>query len=246
MTVCSAGYWSGTMSIGVVQSGPPGSYKNVQDGDKLLRSPELVKIFRDEYDKRGVHYFGECMVGPDGQALVLKKPIKSLAELKGLKIRASGEQQNAVAALGGNPVNLPKSEVYSALATGVIDGTLQGLDGAVDGKHYEIAKYVVHPVALGSGTCTVLMNKTLWDSFDKDLQDKITAAYEEWHEWEVANVQELFSAEKTLRENGMNFINLPDSELPVYYKALDSVWDKIAARDEIAARCIQIYRDYYK
>jgi TRAP-type C4-dicarboxylate transport system substrate-binding protein len=246
MTVASPGYWSGTMSIGIVQSGPPGSYKNVQDGDKLLRSPELVKIFRDEYDKRGVHYFGECMVGPDGQALVLKKPIRSLADLKGLKLRASGEQQHAVAALGGNPVNLPKSEVYSALATGVIDGTLQGLDGAVDGKHYEIAKYVVHPVALGAGTCTVLMNKNLWDSFDKELQDKITAAYEEWHEWEVANVQELFSAEKTLRENGMNFIDLPESELPAYYKALDSVWDKIAARDEIAARGIQIYRDYYK
>jgi|GEM_PF-3721338 len=246
MIIASPGYWSGTMSIGVVQSGPPGSYKNVQDADQLLRNPELVKIFRDEYAKRGLYYLGECMVGPDGQALVLKKPIKNLADLKGLKIRASGEQQNAVAALGATPVNIPKSEVYSAMATGVIDGTLQGLDGAVDGKHYEIAKCVVHPVALGASVCTILINKKVWDSLGKDLQSKVSAAYEDWHAWEVANVQELFSAEKTLRAKGMQFIDLPASDLPAYYKALNSVWNKIASRDAVAAKCIQIYRSYYK
>jgi TRAP-type C4-dicarboxylate transport system substrate-binding protein len=245
MTIASPGYWSGTMSIGTIQSGPPGSYKNVQDADTLLHNPELVKIFRDEYAKRGLYYFGECMVGPDGQALVLKKPIQRLSDLKGLKIRASGEQQNAVSALGANPVNIPKSDVYSAFATGVIDGTLQGLDGAVDGKHYEIAKYVVHPVALGASVCTVLMNKKVWDSLGKDLQGKVTAAYEEWQAWEVASVQDIFNAEKTLRAKGMNFIELPESELTGYYKALDSVWDKISSRDAVAAKCIKIYRDYY-
>ncbi|MEO7550116.1 MAG: TRAP transporter substrate-binding protein DctP [Croceibacterium sp.] len=57
-----------------------------------------------------------------------KRPVKSLADLKGLRIRAPTELLTVLRGLGADPVNMPMGDVYSALARGVIDGVIAPID----------------------------------------------------------------------------------------------------------------------
>ena len=56
------------------------------------------------------------------------KPVRSLADLKGMRIRVPTELLNVMRDLGADPVNMPMGEVYSALAKGVIDGLVAPTD----------------------------------------------------------------------------------------------------------------------
>jgi TRAP-type C4-dicarboxylate transport system substrate-binding protein len=99
-----------------------------------------------------------------------KKKVTNLSDLKGLKIRsASGTQGKVVSALGATGVSMSGGETYMALQTGVIDGTVTGVDYVVDNKFYEICKFGLQNPIYG-GVFILIMNKETWDSLPKDLQ----------------------------------------------------------------------------
>lgn len=60
--------------------------------------------------------------------LTTKKPVRALADLKGLRIRAPSELLAVLRELGADPINMPMGEVYSAMAKGVIDGVIAPID----------------------------------------------------------------------------------------------------------------------
>ena len=76
----------------------------------------------------------------------LKKPIRTIADLKGLKIRVIGNPifVDMMNALGGNGVAMGYDQVFSALQTGVIDGAENNPPSFVFDNHYQVAKYL-HP-----------------------------------------------------------------------------------------------------
>src|SRR6478735_10442154 len=57
-----------------------------------------------------------------------KKPVRSLSDLKGMRIRAPTELLRVLRGLGADPVNMPMGDVYSAMARGVIDGVIAPVD----------------------------------------------------------------------------------------------------------------------
>jgi TRAP-type C4-dicarboxylate transport system substrate-binding protein len=99
-----------------------------------------------------------------------KKKVTVLSDLRGLKIRsASGAQGRVVSALGGTGVSMPGGETYMALQTGVIDGTVTGVDYFVDNKLYEVCRYAIQNPIYG-GVFILIMNKEVWAGLPKDLQ----------------------------------------------------------------------------
>ncbi|PKM93970.1 MAG: C4-dicarboxylate ABC transporter [Firmicutes bacterium HGW-Firmicutes-1] len=72
-----------------------------------------------------------------------QKEIKSLADLKGLKIRVMQSElmMDMVSALGASPTPLPYGEVYSSIQTGVIDGAENNWPSYDTSSHFEVAKY---------------------------------------------------------------------------------------------------------
>ena len=81
------------------------------------------------------------------------RPIKSVADLKGLKLRTPPIDVTirTFKALGANPQQVPYTETYMALKTGVVDGQENPFSNCVDMKFYEVQKYLsvlnwqVHP-----------------------------------------------------------------------------------------------------
>ncbi len=93
-----------------------------------------------------------------------RKPVKSLADLKGLKFRTAGAWLAISKGLGAAPVTMPGGEVYAALERGAIDATEWGTlyENKSTGFH-KIAKYVIIPgIHQPTAPFEVVINKKAW------------------------------------------------------------------------------------
>ena len=104
-------------------------------------------------------------------------PIKSIADLKGLKVRVMGNPMfvDMMNALGANGVPMGYDQVFSALQTGVVDGAENNPPSFVFDNHYQVAKYFTLTEHLIVPEILVFSRKT-WDRLSKDDQALITQA----------------------------------------------------------------------
>ncbi len=102
------------------------------------------------------------------------KPVKSLSEVKGLKIRTPGGQQTQyIKALGAEPVFMPLGDVYTALDTGAIDGVVTCPPLVLGFKLHEVVKHGV-VATFGCVAEGVAMNKRKWNKLDEESKAVIT------------------------------------------------------------------------
>jgi len=118
-------------------------FKNVDSMFKVLNGPVGVEIKERLVKKRGMRVVG---IGYLGQRnLTANKPVKTPADLKGLKIRIPNIalRKASFVALGAAPTPMAFSEVYLALQQGVVDGQENPLAQIVAAKFYEVQKYLI-------------------------------------------------------------------------------------------------------
>jgi len=109
-------------------------------------------------------------------------PVRNLADLKGLQLRASGGVAEVLKALGGTPVGMPQSETPEALQKGVVKGAVSSLETLMDFKYAELCRYVtifngpIYPFA-------VVMNMAKWNSLPDDVKKVFDDMRVEQAEW---------------------------------------------------------------
>ena len=141
------------------------------------------------------------------QYVISRKPIRSPADFKGLKIRVYGAADTEfVRALGMEPVAITFAEVYTALERGTVDAALTGSYPAFAVKLYEVAKYIVD-VNHGPNSGVLVVSKRTWDRLTPEVKAVMTKLGEEFSErgWEMGRrtTQEGIDRNK---EKGMEFI----------------------------------------
>ncbi len=109
-----------------------------------------------------------------------KKPVKNLADAKGLKIRVQQSDLwvSLLEAMGANATPMPYGEVYTALKTGLVDGAENNYPSYESSRHFEVAKYysvTEHSMAPEM----LLFSKRTWDSLGPDDQKAIRQAAKE-------------------------------------------------------------------
>lgn len=113
------------------------------------------------------------------ERLWTKKPVKGLNDLKRLKIRcASPWSAKGLAPLGASAVSMPRGEMYTALQTGVIDGTFSDPGSAHESKIYEVCKYG-SKLYVSNNRMTCLLNKDAFYALPKDIQELLRRAWRE-------------------------------------------------------------------
>jgi TRAP-type C4-dicarboxylate transport system substrate-binding protein len=139
---------------------------------------EMVKRYQPA-EVNDVHVLYVHAHGPG--ILASRKPIRSLAELAGVKVRATGLSSKIVKALGGTPVAMDQSETYEALSKGVVDATFCPVETLRGWKQGEVIDTVTETSAIGYTTSMfVVMNKKAWDRLGPDLQKVFTEVSSEW------------------------------------------------------------------
>ncbi len=135
---------------------------------------EILKSCEDQ------GFVGLAFYDSGARSLYAKKPIRTVADVKGMKVRV---QQSdlwvaLVGAMGGNATPMPFGEVYTGLKTGLIDAAENNIPSYDSVKHYESAKYyskTEHSMAPEM----LLMSKIVWDKLPKADQDLVRAAAKE-------------------------------------------------------------------
>jgi TRAP-type C4-dicarboxylate transport system substrate-binding protein len=118
--------------------------------------------------------------GP-GLVQTTDKAVKTLDDMKGLKLRATGTSGKVAAALGATPVSMPMPETYQSLQKGVVDGSLYPWEANKGWKLGEVCHYCTADFSAAYTTCFfVVMNKDKWASIDPDLQEVIQEINQEW------------------------------------------------------------------
>lgn len=115
--------------------------------------------------------------------LFSKKPVKTLEDVKGMKIRSTGFSAKVVSALGGAPVAMPQTDSYEALRTGIVQGILNPMEAMKGWKIGEVVNYTIENYGSAYSTSFfVVMNKQKWNSLPPDIQKIIEGINEEWIE----------------------------------------------------------------
>ena len=125
---------------------------------------------------KGVKLLGVFTHGP-GQMFLVKKPVNSVADIAGMKIRSGGGISEASAkALGASPLVKPAPESYEILASGVADGTFFPSESI---KSFNLDKVVKHatifPGGFYSSAFGFFMNEEKWNKLSKQDQDAINS-----------------------------------------------------------------------
>ena len=124
----------------------PYVFRNTAHMQKVIDGP-IGQELLDKVTNSGKGLVGLCWMDAGARNFYdTKKPIKTIADLKGLKIRVMGNPMfvDMVNAMGGNGVAMGYDQVFSALQTGVIDGAENNPPSFVFDNHYQVAKYYTH------------------------------------------------------------------------------------------------------
>jgi tripartite ATP-independent transporter DctP family solute receptor len=180
------------------------------------------------------------MTGGSRNVYNSKHPVKTMADLKGLKIRMMGNPifVDTMNAMGGNGVAMGYDQLINGLQTGVVDGAENNEPSYSSGQHYRYAKYysmtrhLIIPEIL-------VFSKSSWDKLSKDDQALImkeakVAQAEQWKLWEDFEKKSIAD----MKAHGVEIIqvdNRPMAETvkkavyPKYAKELQSFIERIQA-----------------
>ncbi len=188
-----------------------------------------MKMMDDVLAKHGLAFIGATPLM--GEHFWSKVPLKSVADMKGKKMRASGLAADMAAILGSSVVTVPGGEIYSALERGVIDFcemTTQTVNYGL-GLH-EVTKYIVTPTYSGGGTYDWFANRKAWDALPKDLKEIVTVALNETsYLYFLKARMETEIVNEKLRKHGMQFITWTEKDMDILEKARITAMDKYAA-----------------
>jgi len=137
----------------------------------------FAKFQPKELDETKIMFF--ICHGPG--LLHTKKPVRTLEELKGMKIRSTGMSTKIVLGLGATPVAMPMPESYDALSRGVTEGIVCPYEALYGWKLGEVIKSTTedYPCAYFSAFF-VTMNKDKWNGLPPDIQKIIESVNKEF------------------------------------------------------------------
>lgn len=201
-----------------------------------------AKHFAKADEAKGMKLLAVWVHGP-GLVHNSKRPITKLADLKGLKLRVSGDNISALAkALGVTPIFMPITKVHNALSKGVIDGTFLTFEGIKNFKLGKLVKYTAVPDGgLYATVFQMYMNKGVWDKIPAKDQKLIMSVSGEHAAnyfgaaWDEADREGL----KHMKKNGIKFVKMPDDVMKKakeLWKPLEANWIKKATAKGIDAK----------
>ncbi len=209
-----------------------------------------LELGQELYAKYNIKFFPMAVTGPES-GFRTNKPVRSLDDFKGLKLRTGVLQTIWVLEqLGANPVRIPGGEIYMGLKLGTIDGAEYGVPSTDWGlKFQEITKYWMIPAGWHQvGTISDLMiNMDAWNKLPPDLQAIVEQATKANMIWAYAKAnRDAISALENFKAAGIEEVEL-DAEVQERLEALSiEFMEQEAARNPDYAKIAKSIVDHVK
>ena len=212
----------------------PFLFRDIEHFRKTMYGPQGDKVLA-AFDKAG--FIGLALYESGARSVYAKKPIKTLADMKGLKIRVqpSDLMVGLVSALGASPTPMPFAEVYTGLKTGLLDAAENNYPSYDEAKHFESAP--VYSETMHVMTPEVLVfSKKIWDTLTPEDQAAIRKAAKDSVPfyvklWEPKEKD----AKAAVVKGGAKIVPAAEIDRKSFVEAEKPVWDKFATTPELKA-----------
>ena len=225
-------YWKGKNSAFSLFSGYPFGFTAEEINSWLFFGGGL-ELWRKLYSQYNLYPFsgGNTNIQMGGW---FRRPIQSLEDMQGLKMRIPGLGGELFAKLGVNPILLPAGEIYTSLERGVIDAT-EWVGPALDYKmgFYKVAPFYYSGWHEPGSVLELTFNKKRFDSLSNEHKAMIEVASNEMNammatEFHAENIKAL----KVLKEKGITISPYPEDVVLAAKKALLEVMEEFSAKSE--------------
>ena len=218
----------------------PFIFRDAAHMEKVLDGPVGDDLLKKLTDHPTANLVGLCWMNAGTRNVYnSKKPVKELADLKGLKIRMMGNPVfvETMNSMGGNGVAMGFDQLVNAMQTGVVDGAEASEPSYESGQHFRYAKYYSR-----TGHLTIpeilVFSKRSWDGLSKEDQALITKLAKEaqqeqrklWQAREAESLQKMKAAGVEINEVG---------DKKAFQDAVKPVWDKFGAQHSALIQQIQ-------
>ncbi|MDP1653909.1 MAG: TRAP transporter substrate-binding protein [Rhodocyclaceae bacterium] len=202
-----------------------------------------MKLFREFYSQYNIVNFPMGNTGAQMGGWY-RKEVKSLKDIKGLKMRIGGFGGRILAGIGGVPQNIPGGEIYQALEKGTIDAT-EWVGPYDDQKlgFYKVAKHYAYPAWWEGGPqLTLYVNNKAYDALTPDYKAMIESAAAYAHvdmqaKYDAKNPQAL----KELVAGGTKLFRLPKDVMEGAFKFAEAHYAELSDKNP---NWKKVYADY--
>jgi len=217
----------------------PGGYDNVIQFDTWVHQKGGLGFLREAQAKFGNYAVGAIFYGRE--VMPTKVPIRSLADMKGKKVRApEGIIAGLVTAMGGSTVSIPGSEVYSALDKGVIEATDWGTRSMNNQMgFYEVCKYSIEPGFHSMSLLEFTVSQKAWDKLSPEVQQIVETAARAWSWAAVTRImKEDAEAGAKLKELGVEIVSFPEEDYNTIRQIARGLWEEWAGKSELSKKVV--------
>jgi TRAP-type C4-dicarboxylate transport system substrate-binding protein len=204
------------------------SYK---DAEKLWKASR--KPIEARFAKQGLRVLYSVPWPPQG--IYADKPLNSMADMKGLKMRAYNPYTSRIAELAGaQPVTIQAAELAQAMATGAVNANITSSSTGYDSKAWEVVKYYYDTQAWIPKNI-VFVNEKAFDALPKGEQKAVLDAAKaaEARGWKISQEKNRWYLEQ-LKSHGMH-VSPPSKQLESDFKKVGATmteeWLKTAGPD---------------
>jgi TRAP-type C4-dicarboxylate transport system substrate-binding protein len=216
----TTGVWTGLVpALAVIEL--PFFFQNDDHVARTFSDLVFRKTLDDELAKKGVKLmFRQTMGYSFGYASI--KPIRTIEDFKGKRMRAHGEMPAAIIkALGGSPLFIGTGDVYLGYQRGLLDGSNTSPCFAWDKKYYEVIRNYAHlPSSDLMSPPLMLASLKSWNALPPDIQKILTAVAKETEAYSLKLSDDRSrQCARNLETKKVTIYNVPDAERQRWAKA---------------------------
>lgn len=174
-----------------------------------------------------------------------RKPVKTMDDVKGLKVRGPLPAViEFLGLLGAASVHTETSEVYQALILGTIDGVVTTSESHLERKWYEGAKYWVDtPMGMRPNYCFI--NLSVWNKLPRAVQNTMLEVSKDVEAKALAKAEENEKNIAAGLAKVANAYSLPSDEAARWAKKASAVWDAWGKKDPYYAEALELFHKLY-
>ena len=212
----------------------PFLFRDIEHFRSTMYGPQGDKVLA-AFEKAG--FIGLALYESGARSIYAKKPIKTVADMKGVKLRVqpSDLMVSLVSAMGGSATPMPFAEVYTGLKTGLLDAAENNYPSYEEAKHFESAPVFSETMHVMTPEVLVF-SKKIWDTLGKEEQAEIRKAAKASVPfyvklWEAKEKD----AKAAVIKDGAKIIPAAEVDRKGFMAVEKPVWDKFATTPELKA-----------
>ncbi|MBI5602534.1 MAG: TRAP transporter substrate-binding protein DctP [Deltaproteobacteria bacterium] len=246
MALYPEGFWYKAIPVSEVGQGLPYSFINFDEVREFMFKKGFINLLREGYAKHNVYIIP---YEPFSVGLMTKKPVNKVEDLKGMKLRAMGVMADFLGKLGASTTVVAAGELYTALATGVVDGAHWGDAGPMyEMKFQEVLKNYMEPEPIIGSWNNIMINLDLWKKLKPEQRAALESALQKCG---MAGFNSSRALTKTAKEEmakkwKVQFVNLPEAEQKKMDKVSEGMEMEMAKKDALSAKAINLLKELRK